>query len=92
MISAAPPSDRIAFQPAIEMPRNRNCTSSQRTSGAWVICFRSSAVLAPLVVAAQVGEALEDLRLDARMIDADGSGNRDPECGKQHEQPARDGA
>ena len=48
-ISAAPPSERIAFHPAIEIPRKRNCTSSQRTRGAWVNCFRSSAVLAPFV-------------------------------------------
>ena len=47
-ISPAPPSERIAFHPAIEIPRKRNCTSSQRTSGAWVICFRSSAVLVAL--------------------------------------------
>src|SRR5690242_14032578 len=38
-MSAAPPSDRIAFQPAIEMPRKRNWTSSHRISGACVICF-----------------------------------------------------
>src|SRR5438309_1347743 len=44
-ISAAPPKESIAFHPAIDMPRKRNCTSSQRTSAAWVICCSSSAVL-----------------------------------------------
>src|SRR5215210_5171023 len=44
-ISAAPPSDRIAFQPASVTPRKRNCTSSQRTSGACVISLKRSAVL-----------------------------------------------
>src|SRR5690348_16751756 len=47
-ISAAPPNEKIAFHPASEMPRKRNWTSSQRTSGAWVICLRRSAVLTPL--------------------------------------------
>src|SRR5581483_5823688 len=51
VISPAPPSDRIAFHPAIEIPRKRNWTSSQRTIGAWVICFSSSAALSPFPVA-----------------------------------------
>src|SRR3954451_116964 len=46
-IVAAPEREMIAFHPAIEMPRNDHCTSSQRTRGAWVICFRRSAVDAP---------------------------------------------
>src|SRR6476659_3577306 len=50
-ISAAPPSERMAFHPAIEMPRKRNWTSSQRTKGAWVICLSKSAVLAPFAKA-----------------------------------------
>src|SRR4051812_34542622 len=50
-ISEAPPSDRIAFQPAMEMPRKRNCTSSHRTNGAWVIWLNSSAVVRPLPAA-----------------------------------------
>ena len=44
---AAPPSDRIAFHPAMEMPRNDHCTSSQRTSGVATICFSRSAVVPP---------------------------------------------
>src|SRR6478752_8190199 len=50
-ISKAPPSESIAFQPASVMPRKRNCTSSQRTSGACVISFSKSAGLLLLVSA-----------------------------------------
>src|SRR5205085_167755 len=53
-ISAAPPSERIAFQPAIEMPRKRNWTWSQRISGACVICFKSSAVEPSVAIDVQV--------------------------------------
>src|SRR3954454_10463584 len=38
-INAAPPSDRMAFHPAMEMPRKRNWTSSQRVTGEWMIWF-----------------------------------------------------
>ena len=70
-MSAAPPSERIAFQPAMEMPRKRNWTSSQRINGAWLISFRSSAGLKSLRVRGALGEALEDLRFDPGMVDAD---------------------
>jgi hypothetical protein len=36
------------------MPRKRNCTWSQRIIGAWVICFNSSDVVAPVALAVQV--------------------------------------
>ena len=49
-ISAAPPSERMAFQPAIEMPRNDHCTWSQRTSG---VAEDVPASGAPLPVAVQ---------------------------------------
>src|SRR4029079_5438041 len=43
-ISAAPPSDMMAFQPASEKPRNDHWTWSQRISGAPVIWRNTSAV------------------------------------------------
>src|SRR4029078_5522022 len=53
-MSAAPQSERMAFQPAMEMPRKRNCTWSQPMHGACVICFNSSDVVAPDGLAVQV--------------------------------------
>ena len=41
-ITNAAASERIAFHPAIEMPRNDHCTSSQRTSGAAMIGLKKS--------------------------------------------------
>src|SRR4051794_4030634 len=49
-ITAAPPSEMIAFHPAMEMPRNDHWTWSQRTIGAWTIARRRSAVLEPLAL------------------------------------------
>src|SRR5213075_1162286 len=45
--SAAPPSEIIAFQPAIETPNSDHCTWSQRTSG---VLRMSCRLLAPLAV------------------------------------------
>ena len=76
-MSAAPPSERIAFHPAIEMPRKRNWTSSQRTSGAWVICRSSSSVDRRPRKRGTGREALEDVGFDTGVIDADQSRGRD---------------
>src|SRR5687768_8357854 len=47
VIAAAEPSERIAFQPAMEMPSSDHCTWSQRTSGTF---SKSSRLIAPPAV------------------------------------------
>src|SRR5262249_36317061 len=54
VMTAAPLSEMIAFQPAIERPRNDHWIWSQRISGAPTICLSSSSVVAAWAVDVQV--------------------------------------
>ncbi len=79
-ISVAPPSEKMAFQPAIEIPNNDHCTWSQRTSGHFHDVFERQAA------GRRAGrEALEDPGLDASMVDADRAGNGNRGRRKQRE-------
>ena len=82
-ISAAPPSERIAFQPAIEMPSNDHCTWSQRTSGTFMM---SSRLVAPVAVHSVMPSNIPSST--PGMIDADRAGNGDRQRGQQRQQRA----
>ena len=77
-MAAAPPSERIAFHPAIEIPRSDHCTWSQRING---VAMMSSRLVAPPVGAGR--QPLEPASFDPGMVGADRARHGDRQRGEQ---------
>ena len=83
-MTIAEPSERIAFQPAIEMPRKANWIWSQRTSGV----AKMSARLPRRRRAGR--QAFQNAKLDQGMVDADRARHGDRRGGEQGQRRGRD--